>query len=225
MKKIWREDVIAIIFLAPIVIMVLFRLIISFLLPYLATLLDFNIAEYEKYILSLVLFISPSMLGMVMGFMLIHDKDNKIVELMSVTPMGKQGYLIIRLSFVFLFTFIYTLYGYLVIGLYLIPIGTLLYITVLLSIYSTIFSLLLFRVATDKVKGLTYAKGLNVLMIFAFARLFDTPWITILSAFFPSYWITEIIIKPNDFLILSLGLVVHVVWFGICLLSVRFKKS
>jgi len=224
-KQLWRDTIMAMLFLAPILIMVLFRLIISLLLPYVSTMVDSNIMQYEQYILSLVLFISPAMLGMVMGFMLIQDKDNKIVELMSITPLGRNVYLLMRMIFVFFFSFIYTLYGYFVIGLYLIPFITVLYIAILLSMYGAILGLLLFRVATDKVKGLTYAKGLNILMIFAFAHLADTQWITIFSAFFPSFWVTEIIMKPNDLFTLVMAAVVHLIWFGACIIGLNSAKK
>jgi CRP/FNR family transcriptional regulator, anaerobic regulatory protein len=50
------------------------------------------------------------------------------------------------------------------------------------------------------VKGLTFAKGLNTLVLFAFTDLFALPWLTFLSWFFPPYWITMMIKSPIHFL-------------------------
>jgi fluoroquinolone transport system permease protein len=86
--------------------------------------------------------------------------------------------------------------------------------SLLSAIYTAIIGLLIFSAAEDKVKGLTFAKGLNALAIFAFADLFALQWFTFVSWFFPSYWISMILKSPNSVTVGGLALVVHVVWLG-----------
>lgn len=220
-KKLIREPMMAFLFLVPFMLPLIFKLLIIYLVPFISSITSFNILSYNAYILSFILIISPGILGMVVGFMLLDDKDSKIVELMSITPVGRKGYVLLRLIYVFISTLIYTIYNYLIIDIYILSIGTLLYLTLLLSIYGCLIGILLFLFASDKVKGLTYAKALNMMLIFAFADLLDVKWILVLSSFFPTYWITKIIIEPNNLLVLFLGGVVHLIWIGLCYLKLK----
>lgn len=222
LKKLIREPMMVMLFVLPLFLAIIFKLLLMFLVPWLSSLIGFDAAQNAHYILSCVLILNPGMLGIVMGFMMLDDKDGNITQLMSVTPLGLSGYIIMRLAFVFLSTVIYTLYTYAVLGLYLIPIVTLLYITLLLSLYGSMIGMILFSVATDKVKGLTYAKPLNLMFIFALANLIEIPWVQILASLFPTYWITKIISQPHNLFVLLAGGAVHLIWFGFCLY--RYKR-
>ena len=216
-KKIFREPIMALLFLAPILITVIFKLMFVLLVPFIQRYVSFDMALYQHYVLAFTMIMSSSLLSMVMGFMMIDDRDNKIVELMSVTPMGKSGYLFMRLSLVFMFVFIYSIYTYFFMGIYILPFGTLLYLSLLLCLYSAVMGLLLFSVASDKVSALTYAKGLNVVFLFAFVDLLNIKWLNILAAFFPPYWVTQIIADPQNIFALVMGAVVCLGWLIIML--------
>lgn len=217
LKKLFREPIMALLFLFPLLLAIIFKLLLLFLVPWLSSLMEIDITQNVPYILSCILILSPGMLGVVMGFMMLDDKDGNITQLMSVTPLGLSGYIIMRLTFVFVSTFIYTLFTYAVLGMYLIPIAALLYITLLLSLYGSMIGMILFSVSTDKVKGLTYAKPLNLMFVFALANLIDIPWVQILASLFPTYWITKIISQPYNLSVLFFGGTVHLIWFMFCL--------
>lgn len=221
LKKLIREPMMALIFLFPLLLAVIFKLLLTFLVPWLSSLTGFDAVQNAPYILACALILNPGMLGVVMGFMMLDDKDNNITQLMSVTPLGLSGYIVMRLTFVFISTLIYTLYTYAVVGLHLIPIGTLLYLTLLLALYGSITGMILFSIATDKVKGLTYSKALNMLFVFALADLIHIPWVQVFASLFPTYWITKIITQPTDISVLGFGAAVHLIWFGFCLYHCR----
>jgi hypothetical protein len=86
LKHIFREKIILIMFLLPILLPILFRVIISMIIPYVQTLVSFTITPYLSYILSITLLLSPYAVGVVMGFIMLDDKDGKIAELLSITP-------------------------------------------------------------------------------------------------------------------------------------------
>jgi len=214
-KKIVREPMMTFLFLVPFGLPIIFKALMIFFIPFMREFIGFDFTSYSIYFLSFILIISPGILGMVVGFMLIDDKDNKIVQLMSITPIGQKGYIFLRLTFVFISTFIYTIYSYFIMGIYIISIGTLLYLTILLSLYGCLISMLLFLFASDKVKGLTYAKALNMMLLFALADLVDVRKIQLFSSLFPTYWITRIIAEPYNINVLFLGGIIHLIWFGI----------
>jgi hypothetical protein len=211
-------------FFIPVIIAPLFKIILALGIPFLQRYVTFTVEVYHNYILAFVLLMIPAMLGVVMGFMLLDDKDGKIIELLSVTPFGRTGYLTVRLSFVAMATLIYTFYTYLVMGLNILPIPILIYIGLLLCTYGASIGMIFFNLATDKVKGLTYAKGLNIMLFFILVDLLHIPWLTFLAGFFPTYWIYKIIENKGTAIPIVLGLTVHIVWFVMLLWVTRKRK-
>ncbi|MCF8020732.1 MAG: hypothetical protein K9L62_15230 [Vallitaleaceae bacterium] len=224
LKQLFREPMMTLLFLIPLIISPFFRLILDIGVPFLQRYVTFSVDAYHNYILAFVLLMVPAMLGVVMGFMLLDDKDGKIIELLSVTPFGRNGYLMVRLTFVAMATLIYTFYTYLVMGLYILPIQILFFIGLLLCFYGASIGMIFFNLATDKVKGLTYAKGLNIMLFFILVDLLHIPWLTFLAGFFPTYWVYKIIENKNTAIPIVLGLTVHVVWF-ILLLWITDKRK
>lgn len=217
-RQIIREPIMLLLFVLPIFIPVIFKLILTFFIPFVKNYFVFRFEPYHSYIFSFTLVLIPAMLGAVTGFMMLDEKDGKISELMSITPLGKMGYLINRMSFSFIATFIYTLFTYYVLNIYHIPILTLLFLSMLLGLYAFVIGSLLFVLSDDKVQGLTYAKGLNIMMLFSLSDLLDKRWATLLSKIFPPYWITKVIQNPNNMMVLLIALLIHGIWLMIILL-------
>lgn len=213
LKKIIREPMMALLLFAPLIIPIVFRLLINFLIPFINKYSEFDFSLYHHYVLSFVLMLSPMLLSIIVGFSMIDDRDNRMVELICVTPFSKSGYVVLRLALLSILVIVYSIYSYYVLGIYIIPIWTLLYLSMILSLYSAIMGLLLFTVASDKVKALTYAKGLNMIFLFAFVDLLGIKWMNILGGLFPTYWITQIISSPQNILILIIGGFVSLIWF------------
>lgn len=224
LKQLFREPMMTLLFFIPVIIAPLFKIILALGIPFLQRYVTFTVEVYHNYILAFVLLMIPAMLGVVMGFMLLDDKDGKIIELLSVTPFGRTGYLTVRLSFVAMATLIYTFYTYLVMGLNILPIPILIYIGLLLCTYGASIGMIFFNLATDKVKGLTYAKGLNIMLFFILVDLLHIPWLTFLAGFFPTYWIYKIIENKGTAIPIVLGLTVHIVWFVMLLWVTRKRK-
>jgi hypothetical protein len=136
-----------------------------------------------------------------------------ISELMSVTPLGREGYLVQTGSCLRqLQTFIYSILGYYVLKIVELPLNAVLFAALLSSNYSIIIGLLIFTFADDKVKGLTFAKAVNALSLFAFTDLVSLKWLIVLSWLFPPYWITQIVRFPHSFLNYGLALLVNLGW-------------
>lgn len=224
-KQIVRDPIMIIMLIAPLLMIGLFKMILIFLLPFLTDKTGFDVSPYFVYILAFVLLMIPGLLGIVTGFMMLDERDGNIAELMTVTPLGRNGYLINRLSFSAILSVIYCFIAYYVLNIYTLPLTSLIYITLLLALYSAIIGLLIFSGADDKVKGLTFAKALNILNIFAFADLFSLKWMTVISWFFPSYWITGLIKNPDSLLANSMVFIVHGIWFGVLVRQYWRKDS
>ncbi len=215
LKQLLREPMMTLLFSIPIIIAPVFRLLLEFAVPFSQRYITYDITLYHNYILAFTQSIVASMLGVVMGFMLLDDKDAKIVELIKVTPLGSSGYLFTRLSFIAVGIFVYGIYSYLVVGIYTISIPILLYINILLGMLGATLGLIFIKLASDKVKGLIYAKGLNIIILFPFVDLLEVPFITVIAACFPTYWIYKIIESNGSFFSILIGTIVSSIWFGV----------
>jgi hypothetical protein len=215
----------AMLMFAPLLLIIVFKLLMLFLAPYLAVKTGFDATPYSAYILSFILLINSGMLGIVTGFMMLDERDGNISQLLEITPLGRGGYLINRLAFASLLSVIYCFLSIVVFNLPALPFPAILLLSALSAIYTAIIGLLIFSGADDKVKGLTFAKGLNVLVLFAFSDLFALPWLTLLSWFFPPYWITMIIKTPYSLTIACVAFLVHALWLGALIFRYTRRES
>jgi len=221
-RQIVRDPVMLALMLAPLLVFAVFKLLLVFLLPVISGKTGIDYSPWYPYLLSFIMLLIPGMLGIVTGFLMIDERDGNIAELMSVTPMGRSGYLLNRLLFSGSLCIAWCMVGYFSLDLVPLPFFSLIFLSLLLALESAIIGLLLFNGADDKVKGLTYAKGLNILNLFAFSDLLALKWLIVLSWLFPSYWITAVIKNPFSPVVAFSALSVHVIWLS--LLIARFTR-
>jgi fluoroquinolone transport system permease protein len=212
LKQILRDPVMAILTLAPLMLIIALKLAVVHLPPLFQSLLDFDIAPYLVYVLVFVVMMCGALPGIVTGFMMMDDRDGKIAELMSVTPLGRTGYLINRLLFAATLSVLYSIISYYVLNVVELPFLTVIFVSLQSASYSIIIGLLIFLFADDKVKGLTFAKAINSLSLFAFTDFLTLNWLTVLSWFFPPYWITVVVLSPLNFSTYALAFLVNSAW-------------
>lgn len=223
-KQIFREKIMFLLFLLPLMLICLLKFVLMISPIYIKEYLNIDITDYNSYILSVIFLMIPALIGTVTGFMMLDDKDGKIYELMSVTPVGRDGYLYNRLFLPIMITFLYSFIIKSTIGIKLVSHEITLLISILLSIQTIIIGLILFDLADDKVKGLTYAKGIDFIMIFGLADLVDNEWVIYLAMLFPSYWITKLIENPS-FSNIIISFCIHLLWLSIILARFYKKKN
>ncbi len=219
-KLIRREPILALFMLLPLFILVLTRLLVQYGVPLLLDYTAFNLAPYYGYVLAMSLLMAPFMLGTVCGFLMIDDRDARMFELMSVTPLGYIGYIAMRSLVPFSAAFIYTYIGYYLIGIIQVGIALLTFIALLNAISGVIIGLVLFNYAGDKVKAIAFSKGLSLLNVLAVADLFELPWLSLLAAFSPYYWIVRLINDAATPFNLIAAALVHLAWFSFMLMKV-----
>ncbi len=225
LKQILRDPVMTVLMVAPLMLIIAFKLILLFLVPFIQNLIDFDFLPYLDYVFVFVVIMCGAMLGIITGFMMMDDRDGKIAELMSVTPLGKGGYLFNRLFFAAILSVVYGILSYYVLDIVELPVITILFVSLLSSNYSIIIGLLIFIFADDKVKGLTFAKAINTLSLFAFTDLFALKWLTVLSWFFPPFWVTFVVRSPHNLLVYLLAFLVNLGWVFLLIRHYWNEKS
>lgn len=219
-KQITRDPIILILYFAPVLLFGFILIALHYLPPYIDA--YFNLLNYLPYILAGTLGLTSGLLGIATGFMMIDDKDGKIYELMQITPLGRKGYLFNRLLIPGLMTIIYT--SIFIIFINPLPLIQGIALITMCSIQSALFAIALFHLADDQVKGLTYAKGLNIVIIFAFTKLIKNNVISAFAVVVPTYWLTETILF-NNFVTLSIALVIHLIWITGFIYSFSHRKN
>jgi fluoroquinolone transport system permease protein len=224
-KQILRDPVMTLLLVAPLLLIIVFKILEVFLIPFLVQKTGFDVMPYASYIFSFILLMNSGMLGIVTGFMMLDDRDGNIAQLLEITPLGRSGYLLNRLSFASMLSVFYCMISFAVFSLVDLPFYSIILLCFLSAIYTAIIGLLIYSGADDKVKGLTFAKGLNTLVLFAFTDLFALNWLTALSWLFPPYWITMMIKSPDSFLFNCLAITIHVVWLGVLIFRYGRRES
>ncbi len=219
-KLIVREPILLFMMTAPVYILVVLKVFLTFAVPYIHETTGFDLTEYYGYVLAMTLLMMSGILGSAFGFLMIDDRDARILDLMSVTPMGYLGYIIMRITIPFTGSVLYTIAGYYILNIYPLYPGKLLFAAILNGAAGMLVGLLLFVYAEDKVKGITYSKGFNLINFLALADLFNLKWLTALASLIPFYWIVRLITTPGNIDTYLIAVFVHLFW-----LTVFFKRA
>ena len=211
-KMILRDPILVILMLAPILAILIIKLLLNYLTPWLFGEFGFELRPYYGYVLGGCFLLSPMMLGTVAGFLMIDEKDGKIFDLIAITPAGYSGYMLNRLALPFAMSIIYTFLIYTGLNIYVVNVWTLMMIGFFVSIESILVGTMLFLFAEDKVQGLTYSKGLGVFVILSMADLLNRPRLSIIAGAIPFYWIFRLIHNQENVIIFLAGLAIHGLW-------------
>ncbi|MFZ7134299.1 MAG: hypothetical protein ACOWWR_18280 [Eubacteriales bacterium] len=222
LKILTRDPIMIILFSMPLFMFVLMKTILNVAASFIYAQWNIYLYNYASYILALLFIMIPAMLGTVMAFLMIDERDSKIYDLLSVTPIGYKGYLFNRMLLPVLFSIVYSLLGYFILNILKLSLLVFITLFLLLPMESISIGMLLFILSEDKVKGLTFSKGLGLLYMTSLSNLFNHSVIIFISSFLPFYWIWKII-DHTTILNVSMGLLVHLLW--LCITYILMNKK
>ena len=148
-----------------------------------------DIQPFYKQAGLILLTVIPMMFGMVYGFMLLDERDGGIITAISVTPIGRSGYLRMRMGLPMTFSFIASVIYCQLLGLENdITFFQLLLLVAILTLNAPILLLFLGAFAGNKIEGMAISKGFGVLMSAILIDLIvPMPW-NWFGAFSPLFW-------------------------------------
>jgi fluoroquinolone transport system permease protein len=225
LKNVRRDSMLLWIPLIPLMVALLFRIATPELETYTRTEFDLDIREYYPLLMSTFLMISPTMVGVIVGFLLLDERDDRMLTAMLVTPIPLSSYLIYRISVPIVLGIGMTLIGFPIAGLVSIPIGSLLLIAILGSLSGPIMALVLATFAENKVAGFAVMKMVNAILMFPTLAFFlKSDW-QVLAGIIPAYWSLKVFwlaAEGDSFLIyFVVGIILNVA--AIFLLLKRFN--
>lgn len=219
-KNITRDFILGFCLFLPVLLVLVFR----FMIPFISGLVRpyFDLHPYFTFIFGIYLLVAPMMYGWVTGFLLLDERDENTLVAISITPLGKTGYLLYRIITLILVNYVFIMALSPLTGLIKVNILKLFPVAMLSSLEAPLFALMIASFAGNKVEGLAFAKGLGLLIIPCFVGLtIPAPW-HYFGGIFPTYWVTQSVLSMNgsavSFLLnITGGIVVHGVWLVVML--------
>jgi fluoroquinolone transport system permease protein len=180
--------------------------------------------DYSLFIMSVVLLMTPVLIGMMSGLMLLEERDGEMLTYYAITPLTKQGFLVYRLFFPMLIGFGVSLIVTFIV--HLVPIDWKLCLVLLLMMFETpVVALFIASFAKNKVEGLALAKVTTFLLTTPLVIHFvDSKW-AMLGMILPPYWAVKLFTSSThegfwwQFVI---SVLVHILVIG--LLLKRFQR-
>jgi hypothetical protein len=202
-------------FLIPLIIIIFTRLVI----PWLSE----NIVPLQQYygvLFMLMVTTVPMMFGFVTGFLIMDERDENLLTVLRVMPISRNTYLIYRMAFISILSFVYILLFPVFTGLIDISILDYLPIGVLLALFTPVMGLVANIVANNKVQAFAVFKtlgGVFFLPLFAFFIHNDFKYIL---GVIPNFWTFMALDKilttgQQDYVFLGIGFVFHLILLGI----------
>ncbi|WP_406621559.1 ABC transporter permease [Bacillus atrophaeus] len=196
-KNITRDSMLLGAMLAPIVLALFIKLSISYFSEFSTGMFPFYIEHHYPFIMSFVILLSPFMLGVMAGLMILEEMDDNILSYIAVTPVSKSGYLLYRLIVPMLISTILTIFiiGYTGLVDFTISI---LPVVLMAALITPIMALFLAGFANNKVEGLAFGKAMGLILIVpVLTYIAESNWLFLLSIF-PTFWISEAFMKSYE---------------------------
>ncbi len=187
-KNVKRDRLLAWMVAMPLMIAALYRFGLPPLADWLLEGYAFDLRRYYPLLMSFYVMTAPGMIGTVIGFLLLDERDDRMLTALLVTPLSWSAYLAYRITIPLVFGFIITILGYLLTGLTPVPLPDLMAVALLASFNGPITALALAGFTANKVTGFAFVKLLNAInMIPVVAFFVSSDW-QYVAGIVPVYW-------------------------------------
>lgn len=189
LRGIRRDSMLSWMILIPILSALIMRWAVPALTIALIQRYDFNLAPYYPVLLAYFFVImSPIIFSVLVGFLLLDEKDDRTLTALQITPLSINSYLAYRVAVPVILTIVLMFIIFPLANLGELAFGPLLLTAISAAPMSPMFAMYLASMAENKVQGfaLTKLSGF-VLFIPIFAYFIDSGW-EIVFGIIPTYW-------------------------------------
>ncbi len=153
------------------------------------------------------LLLAPLLIGFVVGFLLVEEHEERILDAVAVTPLGNSGFLKHRLLLPAAVgagaaAFVGGVVGEM-------SLQALVSVAVLAAGTASLVTMTLAAIARDRVQALAVSKLTGFLMVAAIAFQFVDGWWRIPLGLVPATWLVDVAVSPTVWPPLLLGLITH----------------
>lgn len=198
LRNVLRDPLLAWVVLYPFVL----ALALRFGVPPLAGWLDrngsFDLLPYYPLLASFVVGMAPGMVGTVVGFLLLDERDERTLTAVLVSPLPLEHYLLYRLGLPTTLGLLVTLAVYPLAGLAPLRWDHLLVASGLAALSAPITALFLGTFAQNKVSGFAFVKILNGLNMLPVLAWFLPMPRQLAMGLLPTYWPMKLVWEAAD---------------------------
>jgi fluoroquinolone transport system permease protein len=187
-RSLWRDPLLGWVLLLPVGLALLLRVLVPKASEVLLAAGGFDLAPYYALIMGGYLMTAPGIVGMVIGFLLLDERDARTLTALRVTPLSIRRYLGYRIALPLLVGTVSTLVGYPVIGITPLPLTPLLAIALVAGLSAPLLALVLATAAPNKVAGFAVVKVLNGVNLLPIAAFFLPVPLQYAAGVLPTYW-------------------------------------
>lgn len=226
-KNISRDFMLLFILVSPAIIAIAFSLIIPFADMILAAELGFQLSEHYIFIMAFIIMLVPMMYGMMIGFIILEERDENILSYLFVTPLSKAEYILYRTGLAMVMSTAFNIFILYFLDIVEVRLLQSLPVLLLSTLNAILLVLIILVFAENKVEGFAVTKGSGILFVAPLiGYLFETNF-RYLAGILPPYWISESFIsiytgQGNYIFYLLAGLLVYGSW--IYLLTRKFSR-
>lgn len=166
-------------------------LLLRQLIPAIASALagtGFELDPYYPLIMSGFLMTAPGIVGMVVGFLLLDERDGRTLSALRVTPVSMRSYLAYRVAGPLVLGTLTTLIAYPLVGLTPLPFQVLAPIAAVAALSAPILALVLPIAAPNKVAGFAVVKVMNSLSLVPIIAYFVPGPTQLIGGILPTFW-------------------------------------
>ncbi|ALV62242.1 D-alanyl-D-alanine carboxypeptidase [Thermococcus sp. 2319x1] len=188
-----------------------------------------RVGVYYSLLALVVLVLIPMIFGMLPGFMMADEKEEKTVQALKVIPISSEAFLAYRLTWASIVVAVFTFVAPYILDIE-IPQKGLLALMTLFLFEAWTYGLMISSLSESRMQALTVSKVLGWLLFLPPAiklivvwRNLSTDW-SKFTAFLPTYWLYKVFeeISLNDYSNFPIALAVHLAW--LIPLVVMFRK-
>jgi fluoroquinolone transport system permease protein len=187
-RMLWRDPLLGWILALPIGLALLLRPLLPRVQEALLAGVGVDLTLYYPLVMGGYLMTAPGMVGMVIGFLFLDERDARTLTALRTTPLSMRQYLLYRVALPLLLGTASTLIGYPLTGLTPLSPTTLLPIVVVASLSAPLLALVLAVAAPNKVAGFAVVKVLNAVNLLPIVAYFVPRPAQFAAGIFPTYW-------------------------------------
>jgi fluoroquinolone transport system permease protein len=187
-RLLWRDPLLKWVALLPFGLALIFRVLLPRAQAALLASTGFDLSTMYPLIMGGYLMNAAGIVGMVVGFLLLDERDARTLSALRVTPLSMRHYLAYRVAVPLLVGTASTLIGYPIVGVATVPLASLLPIALVAAFSAPLVALILAAAAPNKVAGLAFVKVLNGINLLPVAAFFVAPPLQFAAGVIPTYW-------------------------------------
>jgi fluoroquinolone transport system permease protein len=183
-----RDPLLKWVALLPIGVALMLRALVPRIQEALASGMAVDLTPYHPLIMGGYLMTAPGIVGMVIGFLLLDERDARTLDALRVTPVGMEWYLTYRVVLPLVLGTAGTLIGYPLAGLAPLRVRELLAVTAVAGLSAPMLTLVLATAAPNKVAGFAVVKVTNAVNLLPIVAFFIPLPYQLAAGVLPTYW-------------------------------------